>query len=37
LERRRTRQKSYGRKVKMIEGKKHRAKIKSARRRPDDW
>lgn len=37
LERRRTRQKSYGRKVKMIQGKKHRAKIKSSRQRPSDW
>ncbi len=36
-ERRRTRQKSHGQKVRMIEGKKHRAKIKHTRRRPDEW
>ena len=34
-QRRRTRQKSYGQKVKMIESKKHRAGIKSQRGRPD--
>jgi protein subunit release factor B len=33
VERRRTRQKSRGQKVRMIEAKKHRAKIKSARGR----
>jgi protein subunit release factor A len=37
LNRRRTRQKSYGQKVKMIQGKKHRAKIKSTRQKPSDW
>ncbi len=37
LERRRTRQKSYGQKVKMIQSKKHRAKIKSNRHGRDDW
>jgi protein subunit release factor B len=31
-ERRRNRQKSWGQKVRMIEGKKHRARIKQARR-----
>jgi len=36
-ERRRQRQKSYGQKVKMIESKKHRAKIKNTRQRPNDW
>jgi len=36
-QRRRTRQKSYGQKVRMIEGKKHRAKIKHTRQRPSDW
>jgi protein subunit release factor B len=37
LNRRRTRQKSYGQKVKMIESKKHRAKIKSTRQKPGEW
>ncbi len=37
LHKRRTRQKSWGQKVKMIEGKKHRAKIKGTRQRPNDW
>lgn len=36
-ERRRKRQKSHGQKVRMIEAKKHRAKIKSARRGAGDW
>jgi len=36
-QRRRTRQKSHGQKVRMIEGKKHRAKIKQTRQRPQDW
>ncbi len=36
-QRRRTRQKSYGQKVRMIEGKKHRAKIKQTRQQPNDW
>jgi hypothetical protein len=37
-ERRRTRQKSYGQKVRMIESKKRRAKIKAKRGRPGgDW
>lgn len=36
-ERRRTRQKSRGQKVRMIETKKHRAKHKSARGRVKDW
>lgn len=36
-ERRRTRQKSRGQKVRMIETKKHRAKHKSARGRVSDW
>jgi protein subunit release factor B len=36
-EKRRRRQKSYGQKVKMIEGKKHRAKIKQNRGRPESW
>jgi protein subunit release factor B len=35
--RRRTRQKSYGQKVRMIEAKKHRAKHKSARGRVSEW
>ena len=35
-ERRRTRQKSRGQKERMIESKKHRARIKQARRRLDD-
>ena len=34
-ERRRTRQKSRGQKVRMIESKKHRAGIKARRGRPD--
>ncbi len=34
---RRTRQKSRTQKVRMIEGKKHRAKIKQTRQRPRDW
>jgi protein subunit release factor B len=33
--RRQTRQKSYGQKVKMIAAKKHRARIKTSRGRPD--
>jgi protein subunit release factor B len=37
LNRRRTRQKSWGQKVKMIESKKHRAKIKSTRQKPGEW
>ena len=36
-ERRRTRQKSRGQKVRMIEAKKHRAKHKSRRGRVSDW
>jgi protein subunit release factor B len=36
-ERRRTRQKSRGQKVRMIETKKHRAKHKSSRGRVKDW
>ena len=36
-ERRRTRQKSRGQKVRMIEAKKHRAKHKSKRGRVSDW
>ncbi len=36
-ERRRTRQKSHGQKVKMIEAKKHRAKHKAQRGRVSDW
>jgi len=36
-QRRRTRQKSYGQKARMIEGKKHRAKIKHSRQKPRDW
>lgn len=36
-ERRRTRQKSRGQKVRMIEAKKHRAKSKSKRGRVRDW
>jgi protein subunit release factor B len=37
-DRRRTRQKSYGQKIKMIEAKKHRAKHKSRRGRVSgDW
>jgi protein subunit release factor B len=36
-ERRRTRQKSRGQKVRMIESKKHRAKHKSRRGRVTDW
>jgi protein subunit release factor B len=35
-ERRRTRQKSRGQKVRMIEAKKFRARIKQARRRPEN-
>ena len=35
-ERRRTRQKSRGQKARMIEGKKHRARIRQMRRRLDD-
>jgi peptide chain release factor len=35
-ERRRTRQKSRGQKARMIEGKKHRARIKQARRRLEE-
>jgi len=38
VERRRTRQKSYGQKIKMIEAKKHRAKHKAHRGRVSgDW
>jgi len=37
LHKRRTRQKSYGQKVKMIESKKHRAKIKGTRQKPGEW
>jgi len=36
-ERRRTRQKSYGQKQRMIESKRHRAKNKSKRGRVQDW
>jgi len=36
-ERRRTRQKSRGQKVRMIENKKHRARIKQARRGAEEW
>ena len=36
-ERRRHRQKSRGQKVRMIENKKHRARIKQARRGAEDW
>jgi len=36
-EKRRNRQKSYGQKLRMIEGKKHRAKIKNTRQKPSDW
>ena len=36
-ERRRTRQKSRGQKVRMIQTKQHRAKHKSTRRRVSDW
>jgi peptide chain release factor len=36
-ERRRHRQKSHGQKVRMIETKKHRARIKQARRGAEDW
>lgn len=36
-ERRRTRQKCHGQKVRMIEGKKHRAKHKARRGRVSDW
>jgi protein subunit release factor B len=36
-ERRRSRQKSYGQKVRMIEAKKHRAKHKAKRGRVQDW
>jgi protein subunit release factor B len=36
-QRRRTRQKSHGQKVRMIETKKHRAKHKSRRGRVEDW
>ena len=36
-ERRRTRQKSHGQKVRMIEAKKHRARHKSKRGRVSDW
>src|SRR5947207_1568842 len=36
-ERRRTRQKSHGQKVRMIESKKHRAKHKAKRGRVRDW
>ena len=37
LVRRQKRQKSRGQKLRMIETKKHRAKIKSRRRAGDDW
>ncbi len=37
LARRQKRQKSRGQKVRMIETKKHRAKIKSTRRGGDEW
>ena len=37
VQRRRTRQKSYGQKLRMIEAKKHRAKHKSRRGRVSDW
>ncbi len=37
LVRRQKRQKSRGQKARMIESKKHRAKIKSKRRGGDDW
>jgi len=37
LTRRQRRQKSRGQKARMIEGKKHRAKIKSKRRGRHDW
>jgi protein subunit release factor B len=36
-ERRRKRQKSYGQKVKMIQDKKHRARIKQKRHGSDEW
>ncbi len=36
-ERRRTRQKSRGQKVRMIEAKKHRAKHKARRGRVGEW
>ena len=36
-ERRRSRQKSHGQKVRMIEAKKHRAKHKAKRGRVQDW
>jgi protein subunit release factor B len=36
-DRRRTRQKSHGQKVRMIEAKKHRAKHKAKRGRVSDW
>ena len=35
MQRRRTRQKSHGQKVRMIQSKKHRARIKSRRGRPE--
>jgi hypothetical protein len=37
VERRRTRQKSRGQKLRMIESKKHRAKHKSRRGPVQDW
>jgi protein subunit release factor B len=36
-DKRRKRQKSWGQKVKMIESKKHRARIKQNRSGPSDW